>query len=245
MQRIFFGILLIVIVFSVANSASAQCACRKPNITALEEYKDATIVFTGEIIDIQRSEPDKQDRYYETAKIAVDHAWKENVDGIVTIKNYIYGCVQGWKTGDKYLIYAYLNGDKVTYSTRCCCSRTGKLERAEKDISDFFNAGYGLSNVNAPRKEKIISAGWMNSRAINFSQPAYPSGLTKPRSAARVEVRIITDVDGKVILADVSRGPVEFHSAAIDAARNLKFPPTLLSGVPTKVSGWVSFDFKP
>lgn len=238
---------LAIFVFSFLcfETASAQCACAKPNITALEEFKDATIVVTGEIIDIQKSEPDNQNRYYETVKVAVDRAWKENVDSIVTIKYYVYGCVQGWKIGDKYLVYGYLNDDKITYSTRCCCSRTGKLEKTEKDVSEFFNAGYARSHVSAPQKEKVVIAGWMNSRALNFLDPKYPSAIKKPRSAVRVEVRIMTDVEGNVISADVSRGPVDFHNAALDAARTLKFPPTKLSGVPTKVSGWVSFEFKP
>ena len=225
--------------------ANAQCDCVTPNITAIEEYEDATVIFTGEIIDIQKSERDKQDHYYETVKIAVDHVWKKNVNSIVTIKNYVYGCVQGWKVGDEYLVYGYINDDNLTYSTRCCCSRTGKLEKTEKDISEFFNAGYSRSHISAPQKEKIIIAGWMNSRAINFQHPKYPSAIKKRTPTARVEVRIMTDVDGNVTSADVSRGPVDFHNAALDAARNLKFPPTLLSGVPTKVSGWVSYDFKP
>ena len=231
--------------FLYLETASAQCTCAKPHITALEEFQDATVVFTGEITDIQKSAPDAQHRYYETAKIAVDRVWKENIDSIVTIKNYVYGCAQGWNVGDKYLVYAYRNEDKVTYSTGCCCSRTGMLGKAEKDITDFFNAGYSRSHVRVPRVEKIISAGWMNSRALNFEHPKYPSTIKEPRSSARVEVRIITDVSGNVISADVVRGPVDFHNAAVDAARNLKFPPTLLSGVPKKVSGWVSFDFKP
>jgi hypothetical protein len=231
--------------FLFPETVTAQCACAKPNITALEEFKDATVVFTGEIIDIQKSDPDEQNRYYETAKIAVDHAWKENIDSIVMIKNYIYGCVQGWKIGDKYLVYAYLNKDKVTYSTGCCCSRTGKLAKTESDISEFFNYGYSRSHVNFPQSEKIIIAGWMNSRAENFKNPMVLSTATKRRSAARVEVRIVTDVDGNVASAYVSRGPVDLHKTALDAARSLKFPPTLLSGIPTKVSGWVSFDFQP
>ena len=231
--------------FLCLETANAQCACVKPNITALEEFMDATVVFTGEILDIQRTEADKQNRYYETVKIAVDQVWKENVDSVLTIKNYVYGCIQGWKVGDRYLVYAYLNQDKLTYSTGCCCSRTAPLEKTEKDIFEFFNYGYARSHVSTPQKEKVIIAGWMNSRALNFQHPQYPSTIKKPRSAARVEVRIMTDVDGNVISADVSRGPVDFHDAALDAARNLKFPRTLLSGIPTKVSGWVSYDFKP
>lgn len=233
---------LFVFSFLYLETATAQCACAKPNITALEEYEDATVVLSGRVLDIQRTEADKQNRYYETVKIAVDRVWKKNVDWIVTIKYYVYGCIQGWKIGDKYLVYAYLNDDKVTYSTRCCCSRTGPLERTEKDISEFFNYGYARSHVSFPQKEKVIVAGWMNSRALNFHDPKYPSGIENPRSAVRVDVRIMTDVEGNVISADVSRGPVDFHDAALDAARSLKFPPTKLSGVPTKVSGWVSFD---
>lgn len=244
--RLSFLIVAILGIFVLLSEmATAQCACSKPNITALEEYEAATVVFTGEITDIQKSDRDKQDRYYETAKIAVDHVWKKNIDSIVTIRNQVSGCVHGWKVGDKYLFYAYLNDDNITYSTGCCCSRTGKLEKTEKDIYEFFNAGFSRSHVSSLQKEKVIIAGWMNSRAINFQHPQYPLAIKKPRPAARVEVRIITDVDGNVTSADVSRGPVDFHSAALTAAKNLKFPPTLLSGVPTKVSGWVSFDFKP
>lgn len=240
---IFFILAVGFVSISLPEMATAQCACAKPNITALEEYKDATVVFTGEILDIHKSKPDQQNRYYETVKITVDHVWKRNIDSIVTIKNYIYGCVQGWEIGDKYLIYAYVNDDKTTYSTRCCCSRTGRLDETAKDISEFFEAGYGRLNVNTPRNEKIISAGWMNRRAISFKQPQYPPDI-KPKQTARVDVKITTDVDGNVVNADIIRGPVRFHDAALEAARELKFPPTTLSGVPTKVSGWVSFDFK-
>ncbi len=236
---------ILVFAFLCEGSAFAQCSCAKPNVTALEEYTDATVVFTGEIIDIQQSERDAKNRYYETATISIASAWKENVDSTVTIKNYVYGCVQGWKIGDKYLVYAYLNKDKVTYSTGCCCSRTGPLEKTEKDIAEFYNYGYSRSHVKALRTEQVISAGWMNSRALNFQDPAYPSEIEHAKRAARVEVRITTDENGKVVSAEVSRGPVAFHSAAIKAARSLKFPPTFLSGVPTKVSGWVSFDFNP
>ncbi|MFZ1700577.1 MAG: hypothetical protein WBO10_10695 [Pyrinomonadaceae bacterium] len=172
----------------------------KRDITALEEYADASVVFTGEIIDIQQSERDKDDRYYETVRVALNLAWKKDVEPIVTIKNYVYGCVQGWKKGDKYLIYAYLNDDKITYWTGCCCSRTGPLEKSANDLTEFLNAGHKQSKVNAPKKEKIISAGWMNSRAKNFVSPKYPGTISRNRIVARVEVRILTDVEGNVSL---------------------------------------------
>lgn len=245
MSKICYSLLAIfAFFFLLPVTGTAQCACAKPNITALEELHDASVVFIGGIIEIQKTEPDKQFRYYETVKVAVVHAWKKNVDSIVTIKNYIHGCVQGWNVGDKYLVYAYQNEDKATYSTRCCCSRTGPFEKTANDESEFFEAGYARSNVSIQLNEKIISAGWMNRRAINFMQPQYPLDI-KPKQKARVDVKFTTDVDGNVISADIIRGPVKFHSAALEAAKKLRFPPILLSGVPTKVSGWVSFDFKP
>lgn len=97
---------------------------------------------------------------------------------------------------------------------------------------------------NPPPKERIISAGWMNSRALNFADPAFPTGVPKSK-AGRVDVRIVTDVEGAVISAEIIRGPAELHQAAIEAAKKLRFQPTLLSDIPTKVSGWVSFDFRP
>ena len=114
----------------------------------------------------------------------------------------------------------------------------------ERPSNVLKNGGQPLS-ANTSLKEKVISAGWMNSRATNFEQPAYPKNIKKPRPKAQVDVRILTDADGNVISADVIRGPVEFHDAALTAARKLKFPPTTLSGVPAKVSGWLSYRFNP
>lgn len=119
--------------------------------------------------------------------------------------------------------------------------------RTEFDKCVYENIAGSIANCdpNPPPKEKIISAGWMNRRALNFVEPAYPSTIMNGRKAGRVEVRILTDETGMVISAEIIRGPAEFHDAAIEAAKKLKFRPTLLSGVPTKVSGWVSYDFKP
>ncbi len=235
--RLFLYCLLICVGYLATN---AQCSCTNPGITALEEYAAATVVFTGEVVDVQKSEQGNDGGRYETVKIAVDRAWKKNVESTITVTG-----ADGWKVGTRYLIYGYLNDDNLTYSTGCCCSRTGRLEKAEKDIFEFFNAGYALAHVNVPRKEKMISAGWLNRRALNFKDPKYPSEIEKPRPSARVEVRIVTDTEGNVVSAEVSRGPVAFHNAALEAARKLKFSPTQLSGVPIKVSGWVSYDFKP
>lgn len=119
--------------------------------------------------------------------------------------------------------------------------------RTEFDKCVYENIAGSIDNCdpNPPPKEKVITAGWMNSRALNFAEPAYPSTIIGRRKAARVDVKIMTDETGAVIFAEIIRGPAEFHNAALEAAKKLRFTPTLLSGVPTKVSGWISYDFKP
>jgi TonB family protein len=101
------------------------------------------------------------------------------------------------------------------------------------------------SETEAPT-EKIISAGWLNSRALELPQPVYPAHLSgKQRIKAQVDVRLLIGTDGNVISAEVIRGPAEFHTAAIEAAQKAKFSPMFLSGQPTKVSGWMSLVFNP
>lgn len=119
--------------------------------------------------------------------------------------------------------------------------------RTEYDICIYNNIDGIIDRCDPdpPPKEKIISAGWMNNRANNFTKPEYPSGLSGSRRVERVEVRILTDENGNVITAEIIRGRQEFHKAAIEAARKLTFPPTRLSGVLIKVSGWISYDFNP
>lgn len=111
-------------------------------------------------------------------------------------------------------------------------------------VYENIEGSIAMCDPNPPPKERIISAGWMNSRALNFADPAFPTGVPKSK-AGRVDVRIVTDVEGAVISAEIIRGPAELHQAAIEAAKKLRFQPTLLSDIPTKVSGWVSFTFRP
>ncbi len=120
--------------------------------------------------------------------------------------------------------------------------------RMRYDVCIYENLAGSISSCNeneAPR-ETIITAGWLNSRALEFPQPIYPPNLVgKQRIKTQVDVRIMIGTDGKVITAEAFRGPAEFHNAAVEVAKKARFAPTLLSGQATKVSGWLSFVFKP
>lgn len=120
--------------------------------------------------------------------------------------------------------------------------------RTRYDACIYANIAGSISscNENEPPKERIITAGWLNRRALEFPQPLYPADLQgKQRIKAQVDVRVLIGTDGNVISAEVIRGPAEFHNAAVEAAKKAKFEPTFLSGQATKVSAWLSYIFKP
>ncbi|WP_352431480.1 energy transducer TonB [Pyrinomonas sp.] len=48
---------------------------------------------------------------------------------------------------------------------------------------------------------------------------------------------------GRVISARAVSGPTLLHEAAVAAARQARFTPTLLSGQPVKVSGVITYNF--
>jgi hypothetical protein len=51
------------------------------------------------------------------------------------------------------------------------------------------------------------------------------------------------DENGKVWVTN-SEGPSLLRKAAEEAAKNWMFPPTLVSGKPVRVAGYLDFDFK-
>jgi TonB family protein len=64
------------------------------------------------------------------------------------------------------------------------------------------------------------------------------------RISGAVVVQVTISEEGRVIDVIVISGPILLQDAAVRAAREWVFAPTLLSRVPVKVQGILSFDFK-
>jgi TonB family protein len=58
-----------------------------------------------------------------------------------------------------------------------------------------------------------------------------------------VTVQVTVDETGKVISATAVSGHPLLRAAAVDAARRARFTPTLLTGVPVKVTGMIIYNF--
>ncbi len=73
---------------------------------------------------------------------------------------------------------------------------------------------------------------------------AYPPIAKAAGAEGSVSVQVTVDEEGNVVAAEAVSGHPLLRSAAVDAARQSKFRPTLVKGKPVKVSAVISYVFK-
>ncbi|HZT58558.1 MAG TPA: TonB family protein, partial [Pyrinomonadaceae bacterium] len=83
----------------------------------------------------------------------------------------------------------------------------------------------------------------LNGRLISKPQPAYPAMARAAHVQGTVNVEIVVDENGNVISARALGGPALLQQAAAQAARQAKFSPLLVSGVPVKFKGTLAYNF--
>ena len=88
-----------------------------------------------------------------------------------------------------------------------------------------------------------LSAGDLEQKAVSKPQPAYPSLAKAARASGPVTVRVTVDETGHVVSASAVSGHPLLREAAVQAARQARLSPTLLSGKPVKVSGVLTYNF--
>ena len=93
------------------------------------------------------------------------------------------------------------------------------------------------------REPQLISTGSLNGRESKRVTPVYPTVAKNAGVAGTVRVFAIIDENGKIWVTN-SEGPTLLRKAAEDAAKGWTFPPTLVSGKPVRVAGYLDFDFK-
>ena len=88
-----------------------------------------------------------------------------------------------------------------------------------------------------------ISGGVLNGKAVSKPAPPYPSIAKAARASGVVTVQVVVDEAGRVMSAKAVSGHPLLQAAAVQAAYQARFTPTLLSGQPVKVSGIVTYNF--
>lgn len=88
-----------------------------------------------------------------------------------------------------------------------------------------------------------VSGGVLNGKATSLPRPAYPPNARQIRASGAVNVQVTIDESGSVIAANATSGNPLLRPAAVAAARQARFTPTILSGQPVKVSGVIVYNF--
>lgn len=96
---------------------------------------------------------------------------------------------------------------------------------------------------NSPATVKQISVGVINGKAENLAKPAYPAAARAVKAQGAVNVKVTIDEEGNVISAEAVSGHPLLQQAAVQAAQQSKFKPTLLSGQAVKVTGVIVYNF--
>ncbi|HKX32769.1 MAG TPA: energy transducer TonB [Blastocatellia bacterium] len=89
-----------------------------------------------------------------------------------------------------------------------------------------------------------VSEGVLQGKAIRKVMPPYPPIAKAAHVSGQVQVLVLISEDGRVIEARSINGHPLLRPAAESSARQWIFSPTLLSQVPVKVQGLLTFDFK-
>ena len=95
----------------------------------------------------------------------------------------------------------------------------------------------------APSDGETVSAGLLDRKAVSKPRPAYPSLAKAAHASGTVTVRVTVDETGNVVSAAAVSGHPLLRAAAVAAAKQAKFSPTLLNEQPVKVSGVLTYDF--
>ena len=81
------------------------------------------------------------------------------------------------------------------------------------------------------------------SKPLSKPPPAYPPIAKAARAQGSVVVYLIVDEEGKVLAAQAVSGHPLLQLAAVKAAREATFTPTLLDGKPVKLAGRITYNF--
>ena len=92
--------------------------------------------------------------------------------------------------------------------------------------------------------DATIQEGFEPGKIMNRPQPAYPPIAAAAHATGTVEVKVIVDVDGKVIAATAISGHPLLQGASVGAARYTRFTPAKYKGEPVKVVGVISYTFQ-
>jgi TonB family protein len=101
----------------------------------------------------------------------------------------------------------------------------------------------GVPREASSQPRQPIVGGVLNGKGLDLPKPPYPAIARFARVQGSISVRVLIDEEGRVTNAQAESGHPLLQGAAVAAAREAKFSPTLLSGRPVQVMGIIVYKF--
>ena len=111
-------------------------------------------------------------------------------------------------------------------------------------VSLLFSISLAQSGKTSDAEIAVRKSGIaLDQEATKKIEPVFPPIAKAARASGEVKVEVTIDKAGRVISARVLSGHPLLRDAALTAARQWEFKPTIVSGKPAKVSGILTFKF--
>jgi TonB family protein len=144
------------------------------------------------------------------------------------------------------------------YSTKKSADSLPPIKSVDKDHASADRASVADSAANQPGnvaraadqpaasstgESQVTEAGSLNAKATKKVVPRYPAIAKQSGAAGLVRVHVLVDEAGRVISVSRSEGPILLRAAAEEAAKQWAFEVRLIDGRPTRLSGYIDFNF--
>jgi TonB family protein len=120
----------------------------------------------------------------------------------------------------------------------------GSTESKTVDFTFGANEPPASNPSRGSARNLTIEGGVLNGKAVSKPDPVYPPAAKARGITGNVIVEVVVDEAGKVIHARAESGLQQLRPAAVKAAYQATFAPTLLSGKPVKVRGVIIYNFR-
>ena len=134
-------------------------------------------------------------------------------------------------------------GETISLLDRNVVTGTRPDAEDEADDSATDDEEGEAAESASPSDGQTISAGVLDGKAVSKPQPAYPALAKTARASGVVTVQVTVDETGQVVEASAVSGHPLLRQAAIAAAKQARFAPTLRDGEPVKVTGVLTYNF--
>ncbi len=107
--------------------------------------------------------------------------------------------------------------------------------------ADISPAGDQTENIRTP--PTITSNSVINAKALSLPRPEYSPAAIAVNAGGVINVRVTLNEEGNVESAEAVSGHPLLQAASVEAAKQAKFQPVIVSGKPAKVSGIIVYNF--